>query len=203
MRVEWTSYSSPIGALTVVECEAGPLVIEFPSRAVTIKWAVRLRAAIPELHIAQGSCRVTTDWLDDYFAGSAKPFPYPDHLKRWFDLSPAQTAVFKTLRKIPLGETRSYDDVARATRLHPRQIGWLVAANHLAILIPCHRVVGKDGSLVGYGGGARQEALAAQSRAAGGWRGAEVSRESGRGGDSGLPMTPDSRLLTPDRVPTY
>ena len=53
----------------------------------------------------------------------------------------------------PLGETRSYDDIARATRLHPRQIGWLVAANHLAILIPCHRVVGKDGSLVGYGGG--------------------------------------------------
>ena len=57
MRVEWTSYSSPIGALTVVECEAGPLVIEYPNRAVTIKWAVRLRAAVPELHIAQGSCR--------------------------------------------------------------------------------------------------------------------------------------------------
>jgi hypothetical protein len=53
MRVEWTSYSSPIGALTVVECEAGPLVIEYPNRAVTIKWAVRLRAAVPELHIAQ------------------------------------------------------------------------------------------------------------------------------------------------------
>ena len=153
MRVEWISYSSPIGALTVVECEAGPLVIEFPSRAVTIKWAVRLRAAVPELHIAQGSCRSTTAWLDDYFMGSPKPFPYPDHLKRWFDHSPAQTAVFKALRKIPLGETRSYDDVARAIRLHPRQIGWLVAANHLAILIPCHRVVGKDGSLVGYGGG--------------------------------------------------
>ncbi|HEU4681542.1 MAG TPA: methylated-DNA--[protein]-cysteine S-methyltransferase [Gemmatimonadales bacterium] len=153
MRVEWTSYNSPIGALTVVECEAGPLVIEFPNRAVTIKWAVRLRAAVPELHIAQGACRITTSWLDDYFGGSPRAFPYPDHLKRWFDLSPAQIVVFKTLRKIPLGETRSYDDVARATRLHPRQIGWLVAANHLAILIPCHRVVGKDGSLVGYGGG--------------------------------------------------
>ena len=84
---------------------------------------------------------------------SPRPFAYPDYLKRWFDLSPAQIAVFETLRKIPLGETRSYDDVARATRLHPRQIGWLVAANHLAILVPCHRVVGKDGGLVGYGGG--------------------------------------------------
>src|SRR5687768_3738880 len=54
MRVEWTSYSSPIGALTVVECEAGPLVVEFPHRATTIKWAVRLRSAVPELHLGQG-----------------------------------------------------------------------------------------------------------------------------------------------------
>jgi O-6-methylguanine DNA methyltransferase len=153
MHVEWTTYGSPVGGLTVVECESGPLVVEFPHRASSVKWAVRLRSAVPELHIGQGPCRATTAWLDDYFGGSAKPFPFPEHLKHWFDLSPAQVAVFKALRRIPLGETRSYEDIARATRLHPRQIGWLVAANHLAILIPCHRVVGKDGSLVGYGGG--------------------------------------------------
>jgi O-6-methylguanine DNA methyltransferase len=153
MHVEWTSYDSPVGMLTVVECEAGPLVIEYPSRAVTIKWAVRLRAAVPELHIAQGRCRITTSWLDGYFAGAPGPIPPLDHLKRWFDFSPAQLAVLRVLKRIPLGETRSYEAVAAVTRLHPRQIGWLVAANHLAILIPCHRVVGKDGSLVGYGGG--------------------------------------------------
>ncbi len=179
MRVEWTSYSSPIGALTVVECEAGPLVIEFPHRARTIKWAVRLRAAVPELHIAQGSCRATTTWLDEYFVGSARPFPYPDHLKRWFDLSPAQMAVFKTLRKIPLGETRSYDDVARATGLHPRQIGWLVAANHLAILIPCHRVVGQGRRPGGLWRRVGAKALAAGSRAAGGRGGASLGRVPG------------------------
>ena len=60
MHVEWTTYGSPVGALTVVECEAGPLVVEFPHRALTVKWAVRLRSAIPELHIAQGPCRATT-----------------------------------------------------------------------------------------------------------------------------------------------
>jgi O-6-methylguanine DNA methyltransferase len=81
------------------------------------------------------------------------PFAFPRYLRQWFDLSPAQVAVYKTLRRIRFGETRSYEDVARATGLHPRQIGWLVAANHLALLIPCHRVVGKDGSLVGYSGG--------------------------------------------------
>ena len=73
MQVEWSSYNSPIGTLTVVECEAGPLAVEFPHRAMTIKWAVRLRAAVPELHIAQGTCRITTTWLDEYFAGSSRP----------------------------------------------------------------------------------------------------------------------------------
>ena len=171
MHVEWTSYDSPVGALTVVECEAGPLAVEFPHRATSIKWAVRLRAAVPELHIAQGPLPDHRGLARRILRRLRPPFPYPDHLKRWFDLSPAQVAVFKTLRKIPLGETRSYDDVARATRLHPRQIGWLVAANHLAILFPCHRVVGKDGSLVGLRRRARQEALAARPRAAGrrGW----------------------------------
>ena len=84
---------------------------------------------------------------------SPAPFAFPRYLRQWFDLSPAQVAVYKALRKIRFGETRSYEDVARATGLHPRQIGWLIAANHLALLIPCHRVVGKDGSLVGYSGG--------------------------------------------------
>ena len=79
MRVEWTSYNSPIGALTVVECEAGPLVVEFPTRALTVKWAVRLRAAVPELHIGQGTCPKTTGWLDEYFAGSPPPVPKPQH----------------------------------------------------------------------------------------------------------------------------
>lgn len=139
MRVEWTSYSSPIGALTVVECEAGPLVVEYPNRAVTIKWAVRLRAAVPELHIAQGSCRLTTTWLDDYFGGSPRPFPYPDHLKRWFDLSPAQIAVFKTLRKIPLGET----DLMTTWRGPPGSIPGRSAGWWPRIIWPsCSRVTG-------------------------------------------------------------
>ena len=114
MRVEWTSYDSPVGLLTLVECEAGPLVIEYPNRAVTIKWAVRLRAAVPELHIAQGSCRLTSCWLNNYFAGSPTPAPSLDHLKHWFDLSPAQMAVLRTLRKNPPGR----DPIVRRPRTH-------------------------------------------------------------------------------------
>ena len=100
-----------------------------------------------------GTLPHTTTWLDEYFAGSAQPFPYPDHLKRWFDLSPPRWPSSR-----PFAGSRSARPAPTTTSparpgLHPRQIGWLVAANHLAILIPCHRVVGKDGSLVGYGGG--------------------------------------------------
>ena len=54
---------------------------------------------------------------------------------------------------IPLGQTRSYEDIAQASGLNPRLAGQLVGSNQLAILIPCHRVVGKHGELVGYGGG--------------------------------------------------
>src|SRR5690349_25005167 len=108
MHVEWTTYASPVGALTVVECEAGPLVVEFPHRATTVKWAVRLRSAIPELHIAQGPCRLTTALLDEYFAGSARPVPYPQPPQRLFELSAAPIAVFKDPPKVPLGEAQFY-----------------------------------------------------------------------------------------------
>ena len=108
-------------------------------------------------------------WLDAYFAGQPLRFAFPRHLRDWFDLSPAQLAVYRALRKIRFGETRSYDEIARSTGLHPRQIGWLTAANHLAIMVPCHRVVGKDGALVGYSGGleAKRWLLAHESRKAG------------------------------------
>jgi methylated-DNA-[protein]-cysteine S-methyltransferase len=169
VRVQWTSYQSPIGALVVVECDAGPLAVEFPHRAGQIRWAVRFRSALPELHITQGTCPATTGWLDAYFAGQPLKFAIPRHLRDWFDLSPAQLAVYRALRKIRFGETRSYEEIARGTGLHPRQVGWLTAANHLAIMVPCHRVVGKDGALVGYSGGleAKRWLLAHESRKAG------------------------------------
>ena len=153
MRVEWDTYQSPIGPLTMVESADGPLVVEFPPRTPRIQWAVRTRGALPELRVEAGSCDVTRRWLDGYFAGRTRRLPFPHYLPRWLDVSPAQMLIFRALRAIPSGETRSYHDLARATGLHPRQIGQLVGSNHLAILIPCHRVVGKDGSLVGYSGG--------------------------------------------------
>ncbi|MBS4009429.1 MAG: methylated-DNA--[protein]-cysteine S-methyltransferase, partial [Roseovarius sp.] len=89
--------------------------------------------------------------LADYFAGRSSCFLTP--------LAMAGSAftkqVWAALREIPAGETRSYSDIARqigrptATRAVARANG----ANQIALMIPCHRVIGADGSLTGYGGG--------------------------------------------------
>ena len=195
MRVEWTSYSSPIGALTVVECEAGPLVIEFPTRAVTIKWAVRLRAAVPELHISQGSCRITTTWLDDYFTGSATPFPYPDSFEA-------------LVRPLPRPDRRLQDSTQDPARRDPflRRRG----SGHQAASPP-DRVAGggqpprdPDSMPPGRGQGRwpgrlwrrlGQEALAAGSRVAGGRGGVEVGQDRWTS-PTHATVHPSARLLT-------
>ncbi len=90
--------------------------------------------------------------LTEYFAGARHAFDIP--------LSPVGTPfqhrVWNTLRTIPYGQTASYGDVARRLGLASpaaRAVGLANGANPLSIVVPCHRVVGADGSLTGYGGG--------------------------------------------------
>jgi O-6-methylguanine DNA methyltransferase len=153
MRVESAVYESPLGPLTLLESAEGPLVVAYPGRGTALRWNIHLRAATPAVDVVEGACRRTSAWLDRYFAGRPPVFPFPRYLVRWLALSDAQLAVFRALRRIPFGETRSYADIARQTAIHPRVVGQLVGSNQLSILIPCHRVVGTDGALVGYGGG--------------------------------------------------
>lgn len=89
--------------------------------------------------------------LDEYFAGTRKTFDFPYRVHG----TPFQEAVWAALREIPYGETRSYKDIAEAIG-HPkafRAVGMANHANPIFIAIPCHRVIGAGGSLVGYGGG--------------------------------------------------
>lgn len=96
------------------------------------------------------------DWLDGYFAGRA---PAAD-----FALAPEgsefQKSVWALLQKIPYGQTVTYGELARQLaaqqgRAHvsAQAVGGAVGHNRLSIIIPCHRVVGADGSLTGYAGG--------------------------------------------------
>ena len=89
--------------------------------------------------------------LAAYFAGQLREFDLP--------LAPCgtpfQRRVWAALRDIPYGETRSYGEIARAVGCPggARAVGLANNRNPIAIVIPCHRVIGADGSLVGYGGG--------------------------------------------------
>ncbi len=89
--------------------------------------------------------------LNEYFTGKRKEFDLP--------LAPSgtlfQQKVWAQLQKIPYGQTRSYKDIALAVGSPKgfRAVGMANNKNPIAIVIPCHRVIGADGSLVGYGGG--------------------------------------------------
>ena len=89
-------------------------------------------------------------WLDDYFAGR-DPGPTPPLRPAGTDF---QRRVWRELSAIPFGRTVSYGAVARAVGcLSPRAVGQAVHRNPIALMIPCHRVVGGDGSLTGFAGG--------------------------------------------------
>jgi len=153
LTLETATYASPLGPLTLVEGPEGPLAVGFPGRSGRLHWQVSLRGATPEVQVEAGACAVTAALLDRYFAGQLKRFRYPAWLDRWFGRSEGQVAVLREICRIPFGDTRSYGDISGVTGLHPRLVGQLVGSNPLAILIPCHRVVGATGALVGYGGG--------------------------------------------------
>lgn len=89
--------------------------------------------------------------LQEYFAGKRKSFDLPLAPEG----TPFQPKVWKALLEIPYGETRSYGDIARniGQEKASRAVGMANNKNPIAIIIPCHRVVGSNGKLVGYAGG--------------------------------------------------
>ena len=89
--------------------------------------------------------------LSEYFAGTRRTFDLPLNPSG----TPFQKEVWRALTEIPYGETRSYAEIARAIGRDKafRAVGMANHNNPILIIIPCHRVIGADGSLTGYGGG--------------------------------------------------
>ncbi len=89
--------------------------------------------------------------LTEYFAGQRTEFTLPLALRG----DEFQLKVWALLRQIPYGQTRSYGDLARVLGdvSLSQAVGWANGRNPISIIVPCHRVIGADGSLVGYGGG--------------------------------------------------
>ena len=71
--------------------------------------------------------------------------------------TPFQRRVWGALRRISFGQTRSYGDIARALKSSPRAVGRANATNPICLIVPCHRVIGSDGSLTGFAFGANRK----------------------------------------------
>jgi len=102
--------------------------------------------------------RRAAEQLHAYFAGEAFAFDVPLDLQG----TPFQRSVWQALLEIPAGETRSYSEIAAAlgSASAVRAVGGAVGRNPVSVIVPCHRVVGSDGSLTGYAGGVdRKRAL--------------------------------------------
>ena len=95
--------------------------------------------------------REAAQQLRSYFAGELREFDLPLDLRG----TDFQLRVWRKLQEIPYGETRSYGDIARAIRSAKavRAVGAANGANPISIVVPCHRVIGSNGKLTGYGGG--------------------------------------------------
>ena len=98
----------------------------------------------------------TKDWLDIYFSGREVTFTPTLHMMG----SDFQISVWEILRDIPYGKTMTYGEIARRIakqkglpRMSAQAVGGAVGHNEISLIIPCHRVIGSNGSLTGYAGG--------------------------------------------------
>ncbi|MDT1062461.1 trifunctional transcriptional activator/DNA repair protein Ada/methylated-DNA--[protein]-cysteine S-methyltransferase [Paracoccus sp. CPCC 101403] len=151
LRASWIP--TPLGDMVAVASDTHLHLLEFVDRKALPTELQKLLAATPG-GLGLGRTRITEQAaaeLEAFFAGRLPRFSTPVHQLG----SAFSREVWDELRRIPAGEIRSYADVARrigrpsATRAVARANG----ANQIALMVPCHRVMGADGSLTGYGGG--------------------------------------------------
>ena len=139
-------YNSPLGGMTMASEGQGLAALWFDGTREETRFADR-KSTTTLLPVFDETRR----WLDMYFAGE-KPDFIPSLAPKG---TPFQLQVWDILLTIPFGKTMSYGDVARciSPTMSAQAIGGAVGRNPIGIIIPCHRVIGADGSLNGYGGG--------------------------------------------------
>jgi methylated-DNA-[protein]-cysteine S-methyltransferase len=144
----WIVHESPLGPLSVLAGPAGIRSVWFPGEAPALDPA----AARPMPEVAAQ--------LDAYFAGELRGFDLELELRG----DPFQKLVWERLLEIPFGETTSYGAIAQSIEesaypaglepyRRPRLVGATIGRNPIPIVVPCHRVIGADGSLTGFSGG--------------------------------------------------
>jgi len=159
--VYWHGYSSPLGDLIMTSDGEALLSLgfhEMPEKADSPAEGYAEKKGVPGV-CAERRLSVfeeTERWLERYFSGKDPGFTPPMRMRS----TPFRELVWEILLTIPFGETTTYGQVAAevarrmgVSKMSARAVGGAVHHNPIALIVPCHRVVGADGSLTGYGGG--------------------------------------------------
>lgn len=141
-QIESTVYSSPLGLLKISASQKGITEIDFIDKDKSLPQNQRVSNYYLKTCIAQ---------LEEYFKGERKKFDLR------FDLrgTDFQKKVWNELKRIPFGKTVAYLEIAQKINNSKavRAVGQAIGKNPVAIIIPCHRVIGSNGKLTGYAGG--------------------------------------------------
>lgn len=143
--------NSPLGDLWVAVSENGLVAVEWHHSRPALDAYLTKRLKRPSIFDSNR----TSAWLrqlDEYLRGKRKEFTFPID---WDLLRPFQCEVLQIVYAIPYGETRTYGEIAHqmGRPRAARAVGRANATNPMPLVVPCHRVIGADGKLHGYGGG--------------------------------------------------
>jgi O-6-methylguanine DNA methyltransferase len=144
-----SSYTSPLGTYTLVSSHRG--VIRVGPEESAERHLARWKRNGIRLERGDEHNAALARELDAYFAGKLRQFTVPLDLRG----TAFQLRVWELLCDIPYGKTRSYGEIAQALGKPKatRAVGQANGRNPISIIVPCHRVIGSDGGLTGYGGG--------------------------------------------------
>lgn len=149
MSINYTTYESPLGTLTLYATASALVGLTFPTQSITFQEPVVIDETMSSPILQQ-----TIQWLDQYFHGQVPTMAIP--------LAPQGTTfqqrVWSQLEQIPYGTSLTYGKLSQRVFNSPtprgaQAIGSAVGANPISIIIPCHRVLGKGKALTGYTGG--------------------------------------------------
>ncbi|MCM1567840.1 MAG: methylated-DNA--[protein]-cysteine S-methyltransferase [Roseburia sp.] len=150
--MQYTSkYESPLGGMLLAADEMGLTGLWFEGQKYFALYLDKENEE-KELPVFEQARK----WLDIYFSGKEPNFKLPLH----FIGSDFQNEVWEILYQIPYGQTTTYGAIAKQlakkkglARMSAQAVGGAVARNEISVMVPCHRVVGRNGSLTGYAGG--------------------------------------------------
>ena len=167
LLIRYATAASPLGRMLVAVTDVGVCSIAFGKDDAELVRELRERFSKAELVVAKGNkgwLREAVEFVASQMTEHPAAAAFPLHVRA----TAFQQRVWAALRQIPRGETRSYGEVAMSLGLPAatRAVAAACGANPIAVAVPCHRVVGKDGSLTGYRWGLerKRKLLAAEGR---------------------------------------